>query len=167
MIRVVVDDLAFVAADAVIRPTTAALEPTSASLRRLEQVGGPGFWNQLTTNEELAVGSAVVTAAGDLAADFVVHAVICSTDQPVTAQYVRLALTSALQRVGDWELGSVAVPPLGTGAGNLELEDVAHLMVDVLGRALTSARYPKEVYIVVDKEEDRAIFETFLKRLPQ
>jgi O-acetyl-ADP-ribose deacetylase (regulator of RNase III) len=167
VIRVVVDDLAFVEADAVIRPTTAFLEPTSVSLRRLERIGGPQFWEQLTTHGELAVGSAVVTASGDLTADLVVHAVICSPDQPVTVHNVKRALISALQRAGDWQLALVAVPPMGTGAGNLELEDAAAAMVEVLGLALNTATYPKEVCIVVDDDEQRAVFETYLKRLPQ
>jgi O-acetyl-ADP-ribose deacetylase (regulator of RNase III) len=167
VIRVVVDDLAFVSADAVIRPATASLEPTSASLSRLEQVGGPTLWNQLATHQELAVGSAVVTGAGDLTAEFVVHAVICSALQPVTADSVRRALTSALQRAGDWQLASVVIPPMGTGAGNLDVDVAAEAMVDVLGRAMATAIYPREVRIVVDTEEDRAVFQAYLKRLPQ
>ncbi len=166
MIRVVVDDIAFVSADAVIRPTTTTLEPTSASLRRLEQVGGPAFWEQLSLQSELAVGSAVVTAAGDLSADFVVHAVISSADLPVTIQQVKQALTSALQRAGDWQLTRVAVPPVGTGAGNLEMEDAAQAMVEVISKAMTATTCPREVLIVVDSEEDRAVFDLYLKRLP-
>ena len=66
MIRVVVDDLAFVRSDAVIRPATATLEPTTAALRRLEQVGGPAFWQQLKVQQELAVGAAVNQLSGSL-----------------------------------------------------------------------------------------------------
>lgn len=167
MIRTVVDDLAFVDADAVIRPTTSLLEPTSASLKRLEQVGGPSFWSQLSTQQELAVGSAIVTGAGDLAADFVVHAVICSTDQPATVHYVKQALTSALQRAADWQLARIAIPPMGTGAGNLDLETAAEAMVSILGPAMGTAIYPREVYLVVENEEDRDVFNNYLKRLPQ
>ena len=167
MIRIVVDDLAFVKADALVRQTTSFLEATSVSLRRLEHVGGPAFWKQLTTHGELAVGSAVVTASGDLTADFVIHAVICSPEQPVTLNNVKRALISALQRAGDWQLALVAVPPMGTGAGNLELEDAAAAMVEVLGTALATATYPQEVCIVVDDNEQRAVFEGYLKRLPQ
>jgi O-acetyl-ADP-ribose deacetylase (regulator of RNase III) len=167
VIRVVVDDLAFVSADAVIRPTTANLEPLTPSLRRLEQVGGPSFWNQLAVQEDLAVGSAVVTGAGDLAADLVIHAVICSTDEPVSHQHVRGALISALQRAEDWQIRSLAVPPIGIGAGNLELEDVAQLTVDILGKAMETAKYPEQINIVVENEQDLAIFETYLKRLPR
>ena len=41
MIRVVVDDLGFFPADAIVRPATTQLEPTTPALRRLEQMGGP------------------------------------------------------------------------------------------------------------------------------
>ncbi|UCG87340.1 MAG: macro domain-containing protein [Gemmatimonadota bacterium] len=167
MIRVVVDDLAFVKADAVVRPATATLDPLSPSLRRLEQVGGPAFLDQLLVQDELAVGSAVVTGAGDLAADFVVHAVISSVAEPVTPARVRQALVSVLQRAGDWQLQRIAVPPIGTGAGNLDLDDAARIMVEVLGQAMATGSFPQEVYIVVDREEDRAVFDAYLKRLPQ
>src|SRR2546427_7958578 len=40
VIRVVVDDLAFLACDAIVRPATTRLDPTTPMVRRLEQVGG-------------------------------------------------------------------------------------------------------------------------------
>jgi O-acetyl-ADP-ribose deacetylase (regulator of RNase III) len=167
VILVVVDDLAFVTTDAVIRPTTSTLDPLSPSLKRLEQVGGPTFWDQLTVQHELAVGSAVVTDAGGLAADLVIHAVICSANEPVTSGQVRQALISALQRAGDWQLRRIAVPPMGTGAGNLELDDAARIMVEVLGPGMATATFPQEVCIVVDSDDDKAVFDAYLRRLPQ
>ena len=65
MIRVVVDDIAFARADAVVRPATATLEPTTAALRRLEQVGGSAFWQQLKVQQDLPVGAAVVSSRVD------------------------------------------------------------------------------------------------------
>lgn len=47
------------------------------------------------------------------------------------------------------------------------MEDAARIMVDVLGQAMATAEFPQEVCIVVDREEDRAVFEAYLKRLPQ
>jgi len=167
VIRVVVDDIAFVQADAVIRPATATLEPTSAALRHLEQVGGPGFVRQAQVQQALAVGAAVVTGAGELAAEFVIHAVIRSETEPVTAAGVRRALTSALQRAVDWQLQRVTVPPLGTGAGNLGLEDAARLMVEVLSQHTSVASFPSDVAIVVDSPEDKQVFDALLRRLPQ
>ena len=167
MIRVVVDDIAFVPADAVIRPATAALEPTAAALRHLEQVGGPAFWSQLRVQQPLAVGAAVVTGGGELAAEFVIHAVIRSDTEPVSAETVRRALTSAMQRAVDWQLARVAVPPLGTGAGNLGLEDAARVMIDVLDQHTAVSQYPSDVAIVVESDADREAFDLLLRRLPR
>lgn len=159
-----VDDLAFVSSDAVLRPTSAALEPISKSLRNLETVAGSSIQKHISTHTELAVGSAVVTDAGDLAADLLIHAVIRSVDEPVTEGLVRQAMHSALQRAGDWHIVSLATPPIGTGPGNLLIEDAARIMIDVLSQAMPTSAYPREVCIVVDNEEDKALFETYLRR---
>lgn len=167
MIRVVVDDIAFVQADAVIRPATTTLEPTSSALRHLEQVGGPGLQRQSQVQQALAVGAAVVTGAGELPTEFVIHAVIRSLQEPVSSTGVRRALTSALQRAVDWQLARVTVPPLGTGAGNLSVEEAAQVMVDVLTRHTAVTAYPTDIAIVVDTEEDKQVFDTLLRRQPQ
>jgi O-acetyl-ADP-ribose deacetylase (regulator of RNase III) len=164
VIRVVVDDIAFVAADAVIRPATETLEPTSSALRHLEQVGGAAFQTQLRVHQPLAVGAAVVTGGGDLPAEFVIHAVIRDQREPVTRVTVRHALTSALQRAVDWGLARVTVPPLGTGAGNLAYEDAAEVMCEVLARHLAASDYPSDVQIVVESDEQKLVFEAALKR---
>ena len=167
MIRVVVDDIAFVSTDAVLRPTTAELEPTTGSLRHLERVAGEFFRSQIPMHTELAVGSAVVTDAGDLSADMVIHAVVRSSETPVTGASVRQALISALQRASDWEIARLATPPIGTGAGNLLMEEAARIMVDVLVQAMSSTAFPRDVYVVVESEEDKALFETYLQRRNQ
>lgn len=167
MIRVVVDDIAFVQADAVIRPATATLEPTSSALRHLEQVGGPSLQRQSQVQQALAVGAAVVTGGGELPTEFVIHAVVRSITEPVSSAGIRRALTSALQRAVDWHFARVTLPPLGTGAGNLSVEDAAPVMVEVLGRHLAAAPYPTDVTIVVETEEDKRVFDGWLRRLPQ
>ena len=164
MIRIVVDDLAFVTADAIVRPSTALLEPTTPSLRRLEQVGGAAFWEQARTERELAVGSAVVTGGGELEVELVIHAIIRSATEPVSRESVRRALTAALQRAADWHLAHLATPLLGTGAGNLTLEDAA----DVLGAVLTAVPgpggFPREVTIVAENDEERQVVESYIRK---
>ena len=95
MIRVVVDDLASLAADALVRPATTSLDPTAAALRRIEIMGGAEFESRRRLTRELAVGAAVVTAAGGgLAPEFVIHAVIRSETEPVTRGSVARAWLS-------------------------------------------------------------------------
>ena len=164
MIRVAVDDLAFLETDAIVRPATARLDPTTPAVRRLERAGGPEFLGQLQLQKDLAVGAAVVTGGGgDLPADFIIHAVIQSDTEPVTRQTVARAWQSALERAREWEFARLTVPPLGTGAGNLSVEDAA-VMVSVLKAQIRNAPYPSDVCIVVETAEDREAFEAALRR---
>ena len=148
MIRVVVDDLAFLGADAVVRPATTRLAPTTPAVRRLESVAGPGFADSLRLQKELAVGAAVVTAGGGgLPAEFVIHAVIQSETEPVTRDGVARAWRSTLQQAQEWEFSSVTVPPL-----------------PILEAHLGSAAFPASVSIVVETTADRDTFEAVLRR---
>ena len=165
MIRVVVDDLAFLACDAIVRPATTRLDPTTPVVRRLEQVGGNEFVGRLQVHKDLAVGSAVVTGGGgDLPAEFVIHAVIRSDTEPVSPTSVARAWLSALHQAQEWEFAHLTVPPLGTGAGNLSIEAAAEIMVTVLKAHAESAAYPSSVSIVVESPEDREAFEGALRR---
>lgn len=163
--RVAVEDLAFVATDAIVLPATARLDPTTPLVGRLEQFGGEEFRRRLEVHNELAVGAAVVTGAGgDLPAEFVIHAVIQSETEPVSRRSVETAWRSALQRAREWEFARLTSPPLGTGAGNLSLEDAADIMVGVLTAHLGGATYPTDVCVVVETPEDRDVFEAVLRR---
>lgn len=161
MISVVVDDLAFVEADAIVRPSTSLLEPTQTSLRRVDELGGEVFRPVL--REELAIGAAIVTGAGDLPTELVIHAIIRSPVEPVTAESVRRALTSALHRADAWELAHVAIPPIGTGAGHLGLEEAAGAMKHAIA-ACAGAAWPQRITVVVETEEERVVFERILNR---
>ena len=157
-VQIVVDDLAFVAADAVARPVTATLRATTVLLRRFELAGGAGLARQLHFAEPLPVGSAVVTGAGELEVELLVHAVVSSDEQRVTTGTVRQALASALHRAADFGVEHVAVPPFGLGAGNLDAEDSAAAMVDGIVQHLARARYPSEVVIVVESSYEAEVF---------
>jgi O-acetyl-ADP-ribose deacetylase (regulator of RNase III) len=164
MIAVRIDDLAFVATEAIVWPVNAELRPITPSLRRLGRAAGVALEEQMRPREPLAVGSAVVTGAGDLSTSLLVSAVVMSDSEPVSRESVRRAMTSALQRTVDWQIGDIAVAPFGLGAGNLDPEESAEVMVSVLTEHAGHARFPASVTIVVESEhEERA----FTERLAQ
>jgi O-acetyl-ADP-ribose deacetylase (regulator of RNase III) len=164
VIRVVVDDLASLPADAIVRPATTRLDPTAAALRRLEAAGGVEFQNRIRLSRELGVGAAVVTAAGgDIPAEFVIHAVIRSDSEPVSRGGVARAWLAALHQAQEWEFKHLSAPPIGTGAGNLTIEDAAEIMATGLHGHQGGAAFPADVTIVVERPEDRDVFEAALK----
>ncbi len=163
--RVVVDDLAFLGSDAIVRPATARLDPTTAALRRLEQMGGPAFQAHLTVQRDLPVGAAVVTGAGgDLPAEFVIHAIIRSETEPVSATGVAQAWRAALKQAQEWEFARVSTPPLGIGAGNLTLEDAAEIMVTELVAHRMRSSFPTDIALVVENDVEREVFEAAVRK---
>ena len=164
MIEVRVEDLAFYSGDAIVRPVTATLGATTPLLRRLELAAGRKLLDQLALSEPLAVGSAVVTGAGDLPVALLVHAVVSSATEPVSREGVRRALRSALQRVLAWQIAEVAIPPFGLGAGNLDIDESAQLMADELVRHLSSAAFPTRVTLVAETPDEALALESAVAR---
>ncbi|HEX2219296.1 MAG TPA: macro domain-containing protein [Gemmatimonadales bacterium] len=160
MITVVVDDLASLQVDALLRPAGEALEPLTPAARRLDQLGGQRFAEQHRVTSPLEAGAAVVTGGGDLVAPFVIHAVIRDSRRPVATATVRRALVSAWQQAGAWELGRVAAPPVGADGG-LGLEQAVALLVETFPGY---GAHPTELWIVVERQEDREAVEAILRR---
>ena len=159
MIAVRTDDLAFVSADAIARPVDAELRATTPLMRRLEVAGGDALARHLRVNEPLAVGSAVVTPAGALGAELLIHGVVSSDTEPVSRSSVRQAVSSALQRAADWGIEHLALAPFGIGAGNLDVEDAAELVAEAVRRHRETARYPTSITIVVETSLEHDVFE--------
>ncbi|HYF39814.1 MAG TPA: macro domain-containing protein [Gemmatimonadales bacterium] len=164
MIQVIVDDLALIQADAVIRPTDEILNPISEVTSRLDQKAGPRFAEQRRLSATLKAGSAVVTGSGDLPAPFVLHVVIRDSDSGVRRDLVRRALQSAWERAKDWELGVIAAPPVGVGGGGLSLEEAATLMAETFP-AGDDQHCPFELNIIVEQESDRELVEAIVRRM--
>jgi O-acetyl-ADP-ribose deacetylase (regulator of RNase III) len=162
VITVVVDDLASIQADAVLRPAGESLEPLTATATRLDERGGPRFADQYRVSSPLAAGAAVVTGGGELPAPFVIHVVLRDSIKPVARATVRRALVSAWERAGEWGLGRLAAPLVGADGGGLSLEEAAGLLAETFPRAEVAS--PAELWIVVERQEDRDVVEAIVRR---
>lgn len=162
MIRVVVDDLAFLAVDAILRPADERLEPITPGGVRLDTQAGPRFREQRQAQFPFDVGAAVVTGAGELPAGFVIHLVLQSSERPVSRDSVRQALVSAWQRAGDWGLKRLATPLVGAGAGQLPVEEAAVLLRETWRDR--KAAPGETLDLVIEREEDRGLVEAVVLR---
>ena len=141
-VRARVGDLAQSDAAAVVRSVRSDGEAITAVGRRLERLAGAAVARRLQGLGDLPVGGAVITPAGELPAQFIIHVVLQSAEEPVTPQTVQRALVNALRRARDLGLETVAFPPVGSGAGNLDSEVAADLLVEVLTTHLRDGDAP-------------------------
>jgi O-acetyl-ADP-ribose deacetylase len=159
VIRIVQAELASSTAEAVLRPVSAEWAAVTPAMRRLELAAGPEVDVHCRALGELPVGSAIITPAGALPAQFMVHVIVRSLDEPVTAAGVRRGFRNGLRRLAEWGIARVAMPPFGTGAGNLDADEAAAIMIPALLEQMRADGMPAEADIHVDTAYERDAFE--------
>src|SRR5690606_34514788 len=108
------------------------LEPCTPEDERVAVAAGPEMGERLRAFGEVPVGGALVTPGGAPGLPFLIHLVVRSREEPITEDRLRRALRNGLRHAAQWELGTVALPPLGTGAGNLDAEVSARVICESL-----------------------------------
>ena len=165
MIRVVLGALVDGAEEALVCPIRSDLAPMSAAARDVIARAGPTVAERLEGLGQLPVGGAFLTPGGDLEAAFLIHVVTASEDEPETPHSVKRALRNGLRRAAEWDLASLALPPLGMGAGHMEPEDDARAVLEILFDHLEEERPPLELTVVVDNEYEREMFDRLVGAL--
>lgn len=157
-------ELSEVPADAIVRPVATDFSAVTPAMRRFEQAAGEDVAEQCRRMGEIPLGSAIITAAGALDAELIVHVAVRSVTENATASVVRQGFLNALRRAGEWEAVSIAVAPLGTGAGNLDAEAAADIMLGVLADRIRSGHGPERVVLVVEDAYQETAFRNAVDR---
>jgi len=144
--------------EAILRSVTSGLEADTPFSREVEVRAGSEVAERLQALGDLPLGAAVITPAGDLSTSFLIHVVLQSAEEGVTQAILRLALTNGLRRAGEWGVESLVVPPLGTGAGNMDAQESAAVMVPLLMRHDLDGIEPSHVLVLAGTEYEREVF---------
>jgi O-acetyl-ADP-ribose deacetylase len=163
VIEVVRGRLVEARAEAILRPVGSDLQAVTAAGRELDLQAGESVRQRLSALGEIPVGGAVVTPGGGVEVPFLIHAVVQSRDEPPSTAAVRLALTNGLRRAAEWEIGSLALPPLGTGVGQMEAEGAARAMLALLQEQMAVAGYPARVTVVAPGPYEEEVFRAVLE----
>ena len=158
MINVVIGELTAQDREGLLCPVRSDLAPLTAGARDVLLCAGPVVEERLRQMGSLPIGGAVITPGGNLAAAFLIHVVTASEEEGETALSVQRALRNGLRRAVEFELQSLALPPLGTGVGHMDVEDSARAMVEILVNHLDEGHPPLELTIVVPGEYEASVF---------
>lgn len=165
MIRVVLGDLAAQSAEGLVRPVRSDMAPVSGSSRDLVIAAGTELEERIGRMGLLPVGGAVLTPAGRLPASFLIHVVVMSEEEPQSSFTVQRALRNGLRRAADWELRSLALPPLGLAAGTIDPEPSARALVEILFNHLDDGVPPLDLSLVVSSDFEVALFEGLVQQM--
>jgi O-acetyl-ADP-ribose deacetylase (regulator of RNase III) len=158
MIHVLLCDPTEVEADGLMRSVNSDLTADTAISRRLELGMGQEVADRIQSMGDLSVGGAIITPGGGLPFGFLIHVVLQSPEEPVHLDGLRAALRNGLRRAQEWGLSRVVLTPLGMGAGNLEAEESASVMVPLIQDHLGESEFPEAVTIAVSSEYEKDVF---------
>ena len=125
----------------------------------IQQRGGIVIQKELDEIGSVPTGEAVVTQAGILKAEYIIHVNGPKFREEDEMGILERAVMSALARAEEKGIKQIAFPPIGTGMYQVPLDLCADVMVDTISRHLANGSSLDEVLIVVQDPREIPPFE--------
>ena len=122
-------DICDLEVDAIVNAANLSLWMSTGVGGAIKRAGGDAIEFAAVRQAPVALGAAVVTPAGNLAARAVIHAVSLDRDRRTSGAIIDAAVRSAMTRAREINATSIAFPALGTGVGGFPLDEAALVTV--------------------------------------
>jgi O-acetyl-ADP-ribose deacetylase (regulator of RNase III) len=165
-VSIFVGDIADADAEAVCTSTNPRLSlamGTGASVRERGGIEILRACEEIVRTLPPLPGSAVVTTAGKLPYKIAIHCVASDAAHQSSEALIRQCVRSALQRAGERECASVAMPVFGSGHAHVRFPRAVTAIAEALRQTQTSVR--QSILVVYDAEraeEARTIVQKIL-----
>lgn len=141
--------------DAITNAANTELKHGGGVAAAISRAGGPQVQRESTQKAPIGLGEAVETTAGQMPAQYVIHAATMRLGGPTSADIITRATRSTLAKADELGCRSLALVAFGTGVGGFPLEDAARLMVAAV-RAHPARSLRRVVFAVHGDEAERA-----------
>lgn len=160
MIELITGDITTVRANAIVNAANAALAGGGGVDGAIHAAGGPAIMEETRQRYNgCATGQAVITGAGKLPAQYVIHAVAPRyRGTPDDAVLLRSAYANSLQLANEYGLKTIAFPSLGTGAYGYPIGEAAPIALEAVRRHFETESTVERVIFVLFKESDRQAY---------
>lgn len=150
-------DIAQLELDALVNAANNQLWMGGGVAGALKRAGGKEIQDEALKKGPIPIGEAVVTGAGKLKANYVIHAAVMGQDLKTDAEKIRQATENSLIRADEIGLKSMAFPALGTGVGGFPLDECARIMINEVRQYLTKkTRLKRVVFALYDESAYQA-----------
>jgi len=163
-IRLVRGDITEMEVDAFVFDITEDVKLGSGYGGAIQQRGGIIIQKELDAIGSCPTGEAVVTQAGILKAEHIIHTNGPKFHEPDTEGKLRGATMSALARAAEKGVKTLALPPIGTGLYQVPMDLCARVMVEAVSGFLQNKTPLEEVLFVVNDERE---YDPFRKNLEE
>jgi O-acetyl-ADP-ribose deacetylase (regulator of RNase III) len=145
-------DLTVLFVDAIINPASPDGAMAAGVAGAIKKAGGDEIEKEALSKAPIEHGSAVVTGAGSLPNLHVIHATTAGgADGESSAELVKGAVLASLGAAEELGAASIAIPGMGTGAGNVSPQESAAAIVE--GIRVHEAKSISDI-ILIDRDEE-------------
>lgn len=130
IIRLCKGDITDFEGDAVVNAANSGLWMGSGVAGAIKRIGGDSIEMEAMGKAPIDPGEAVVTNAGALGVEYVIHAAAMGDDLVTSEALIRSATQNSLYKCDELRISSVAFPALGTGVGRFSVDACAKAMLD-------------------------------------
>ena len=127
--------------------------------------GGPKIQEELQTLAPVSMGDAVVSAAGELKADYIIHAVGPKFQEEDEEGKLRKAMTSSLKKAEEKGIKRLAFPPMGSGFYGIPVDLCARVMLETIKEHLSGSTPLDEIIICTPDTREMNPFASKLETL--
>jgi O-acetyl-ADP-ribose deacetylase len=165
-VRVVVDDITLQTVDAIVNAANSSLLGGGGVDGAIHRAGGSIILDQCREirrtlyPEGLPTGEAVITAAGDLPAEYVIHTVgpIHGTHRGREAELLTACYVNSLSLAAKYSLKSIAFPAISTGIYDYPRAEAASVSSRAIKKFLSRSEVLSEVRLVFFQDDDARLF---------
>jgi O-acetyl-ADP-ribose deacetylase len=122
-------DICDLEVDAIVNAANMSLWMSTGVSGEIKRAGGDAIEFAAVRQAPVALGDAIFTPAGRLAAKVVIHAVSLDRDRRTNAEIIDRAVRSAMAQARELRIATVAFPAMGTGVGGFPLDEAARVTV--------------------------------------
>ena len=155
-LRLLIGDITKIRVDAMVNAANTALAGGGGVDGAIHRAGGPAIMRELDTIREekggCPTGSAVVTTAGSLPAQYVFHAVgpVYHDGRHGEAEQLESCYRSCLKLAEEHDVRSISFPSISTGAYGYPMNEAARIAIQTVGSQLRdSDTGAREVLLVL------------------
>jgi len=153
-IRLVRGDITDLEVDAFVFDITDDAKLGSGYGGAIARRGGPAVQKELDAIGRCPKGSAVVTTAGQMKARHIIHVNGPKFNEPETEAKLRSAIRAALAAADTKGVGTLALPPVGTGLYQVPLDLCARVMLAEVEKDLQGKTGLEQVLLVANDSRE-------------
>ena len=131
----------------------------------IKKKGGQQIEANAIKQGPINIGDAVITEAGDLKSEYVIHAASMGQDLKTNTDYIGKATLAALKLAEEYNVPSISLPAIGTGTGGVEVHQCASVMLNQTIEFLQSSEKVNHVRFVLFDENTEQAFNDELRHM--